>query len=208
MAGNKSPVQNQYSLFNGMYSMSLEGFSETEEFLASLGNRMRPAFRKVLREQSLQLMEHIKARMPVETGRARAGWGIWRKKDMSYYSPTQRRIALPKAVNANGIYDVSIPVRQHAGMLGRAPVNTQEQFMKQFNAASPNDAIWIDKSRVPGSRTIPLLEIIQGTRLAYVQQLNEGSSRQAPAAFIDSEYQKAGKRMERAVSDEIRKLIA
>ena len=41
--------------------------------------------------------------------------------------------------------------------------------------ASAGDAIWEDKG----------MEILQGTSVPYVEDLNSGSSRQAPAGFLD-----------------------
>ena len=77
----------------------------------------------------MRVMRRIKGDMPVDTGRARAAWGI--------YTPTLLQAA--------------------------------------DSASTPGDAIWEVSDR----------EIVQGAALDYLEILNSGSSRQAPAGFID-----------------------
>lgn len=90
----------------------------------------RSAWRE-LRRTTLDVVNLVKRMMPVDTGRARASWGLWTAQDL-----------------------------------------------RQPNAeASQADVVfeWHEAS----------LESVQGTNVPYVDRLNEGHSRQAPAGFLD-----------------------
>ncbi len=132
--------------------------------------RIRRAARRVVRRNATMAMTRIKERMPVDTGRARAGWGRWRRSDL-----------------------VTNPQRR------RGPARSRT-FWRAWYArrarANQADAIWIDNG----------LSITQGTNVGYVAQLNAGSSRKAPAGFIDVEimYQKDDfpRRLSEALAEE------
>lgn len=57
--------------------------------------------------------------------------------------------------------------------------------------ALPSDSIWREDE--------PVLAITQGSRLEYIEQLNRGSSVQAPAGFIDAEEVRAQRRLEELI---------
>jgi hypothetical protein len=61
--------------------------------------------------------------------------------------------------------------------------------------ALPGDGIWIEDE--------DSLTITEGTRVDYVQHLNEGSSRQAPAGFIDAIAEAVSDLVNQAISDAI-----
>ena len=61
--------------------------------------------------------------------------------------------------------------------------------------AYPDDGIWEENQQE--------LEIVQGTTVEYVQNLNEGSSQQAPAGFIDAESRRVFNELEAMLLDEI-----
>ena len=63
--------------------------------------------------------------------------------------------------------------------------------------ALPADGIWIEDE--------DNLMIVEGTRVDYVQYLNEGSSRQAPAGFIDAISEAVNESVNAAIADAINK---
>lgn len=92
---------------------------------------LRDDLKNIVRAASMQTMRRVKARMPVDTGAARASWGtIWLVSD--------------------------------SGMT-----------------------------------------IVHGSPLPYIQRLNEGWSRKAPAGFIDVEAERALDDIERQVADQL-----
>lgn len=65
--------------------------------------------------------------------------------------------------------------------------------------AAPADSIWIeDEAR---------LQIEQGSRVEYIEYLNEGHSRQAPAGFLDVEHEKALQKLEQLLLDDMEALF-
>lgn len=50
------------------------------------------------------------------------------------------------------------------------------------------------------------MTIEQGTKLGYVEYLNEGSSTQAPAGFIDAEAQRALENLANELGDDVEKV--
>lgn len=76
----------------------------------------------------------------------------------------------------------------------RMPVDTGRARASWGHAsapAEPGDGVWVENEEE--------LSIEQGSNLEYIGALNEGSSQQAPAGFIDAE-------IERAINDFIRGL--
>jgi hypothetical protein len=61
--------------------------------------------------------------------------------------------------------------------------------------ASPADGIWEEQPEA--------LAITQGSRVPYIEQLNEGSSRQAPAGFIDAEERRATAKLEAGIEQDV-----
>lgn len=51
------------------------------------------------------------------------------------------------------------------------------------------------------------LTIVQGSKLEYIEGLNEGNSKQAPAGFIDAEAERALDQLEKDLGDEIERLF-
>lgn len=66
--------------------------------------------------------------------------------------------------------------------------------------AAPDDGIWIENEDE--------LSITQGSKLPYIERLNEGWSTQAPAGFIDAEVQRAIDDFAKGIEDDIAKEIA
>lgn len=61
--------------------------------------------------------------------------------------------------------------------------------------ASKGEGIWEeDKS---------LLTLVQGSRVEYIEALNEGHSKQAPAGFIDAEQRRAQQDLTDALGEEV-----
>jgi hypothetical protein len=92
--------------------------------------------KRVVAEDAEGLCADIKSAMPVDTGRAKAGWGKYTPEDLTRNEPK--------------------------------------------NASSEGDAIWIVSPKEWSIR--------QGTNVWYTRVLNEGSSQQAPAGFIDAKF--------------------
>ena len=145
--------------------LGLEGYAETLAAMNGYVRELRPALRRALRYVARDIiMLRVKENMPVWTGRARASWGVYRRGDLVNRGRTLgRRGALRR-------------IRREEG-------ETASSWLRQYNASSPADAIWVDRSTGEG---VPELSITQGTRLLYVELLNSGSSDQAPAGFIDN----------------------
>ena len=55
---------------------------------------------------------------------------------------------------------------------------TQGDLRKHAQGAGPGDAVWEPKDDG--------LTIVQGSNVSYIEQLNAGTSRQAPAGFLDA----------------------
>ena len=84
------------------------------------------------------------------------------------------------------------------GVKIRMPVDTgraRASWGHSKPPANPDDGIWIEDEQK--------MEIVQGTKVPYVQALNEGSSRQAPAAFIDAEARRVFNDLEALLLREI-----
>lgn len=90
----------------------------------------------IVEDEALGLCADIKQAMPVDTGRAKAGWGKHTPDDIVRNDPK--------------------------------------------NASVPGDAVWTVSPKGWSIR--------QGTTIGYVALLNEGSSQQAPAGFIDAAF--------------------
>lgn len=65
--------------------------------------------------------------------------------------------------------------------------------------AAPDDGIWIED--------VESLTITQGSKVEYIERLNEGSSQQAPAGFIDAEAARAGADFEDQMYEQIDKIV-
>lgn len=77
----------------------------------------------------------------------------------------------------------------------RMPVDTgraRASWAHSTPPADPDDGIWEENERE--------LWIEQGSKVQYIQRLNEGWSRQAPAGFIDAERMMAQRDLEDAVT--------
>ena len=92
--------------------------------------------KEVVVENAEGLCADIKIGMPVDSGRARAGWGKYTPGDLTRSDPT--------------------------------------------NVSREDDAVWVVSPKAWSIR--------QGTRVPYTKYLNEGSSQQAPAGFIDARF--------------------
>jgi hypothetical protein len=123
-------------------------------------HRYQEAFKRALPEDveavSRETVRKIKSIMPVDTGRARATWGIFTPQHIVYFTPR--------------------------------------------NLPMPDESIW----EVSGDG----LSITQGADLRdynYIDELNAGSSKQAPAMFLDVAAEQAGdelaKRIDRRTRD-------
>lgn len=80
----------------------------------------------------------------------------------------------------------------------RMPVDTGRARASWGHAAAPaglDEGIWSEHEDT--------LTIVQGSRVEYIEYLNEGSSTQAPAGFIDAEEAKAANDLEKRIADEI-----
>lgn len=61
--------------------------------------------------------------------------------------------------------------------------------------ASPADGIWTENERD--------LSITQGSAVEYIEALNEGSSQQAPAGFIDAEERLGAEELANRIADDL-----
>ncbi len=68
---------------------------------------------------------------------------------------------------------------------------TPGDLIKRIFGAKRQDAIWQERD---GGLTV-----IQGTNVSYVAELNEGSSQQAPAGFIDRVARKMARELENQI---------
>lgn len=78
----------------------------------------------------------------------------------------------------------------------RMPVDTgraRASWGHSTAPAAPGDGIWIEQ--------FDKLSITQGSRVEYIERLNEGWSRQAPAGFIDVEVTRAGDQLVADIED-------
>lgn len=105
-------------------------------------------------EESTQAEGKIKEAMPVDTGRARTGWGHYTPSLMVYDDPN--------------------------------------------NQSLPSDAVW---EVLNGG-----LDVVQGTTVPYTPRLNEGSSSQAPAGFVDAIALLMLEDLEKAIGDSAERL--
>lgn len=99
------------------------------------------------REVSLIGVKRIKMDMPVDTGRARASWGVW--------TPGDAKADDTDAKESDAVFSVS------------------------------GDG----------------LTVIQGTNVPYVEELEKGSSQQAPAGFIEAAANAMADALMKRVSD-------
>lgn len=85
----------------------------------------------------------------------------------------------------------------------RMPIDTgraRASWGHSGGVAKPEDGIWQEDE--------PGLSLTQGSRVEYVEQLNSGSSQQAPAGFIDAEAKRAETALEEALANELMKAIS
>lgn len=84
----------------------------------------------------------------------------------------------------------------------RMPVDTGRARGSWGHAAppaAPGEGIWLeDEGR---------LMITQGSRVEYIEYLNQGSSKQAPAGFIDAEEERALQKLEQLLLDDMEALF-
>lgn len=88
------------------------------------------------------------------------------------------------------------------GIKLRMPVDTgraRGSWGHSFPPALPSEGIWQEDEAN--------LAITQGSRVEYIEQLNAGSSRQAPAGFIDAEERRALNALEAALASELENLF-
>lgn len=84
----------------------------------------------------------------------------------------------------------------------RTPVDTGRARASWGHATAPagaGDGIWEEDE---GNLTLTL-----GSRVVYMQRLNEGHSRQAPAGFVDAEEQAIRQELEELIADAIEELF-
>lgn len=117
-----------------------------------MGEEGKQEAKKTLNDVAIAMMGGIKQDMPVDTGRARASWGIWTPQDIS--GPAD------EANEGDSYYAVK------------------------------DDGATIE----------------QGSNVEYIKELNEGSSTQAPAGFIDSRFKGAQDLLLKKVSELVDKL--
>ena len=156
-------------------SWTLNGYAQTLKNIKGYRRELRPALRQVLRYVAKDVvMERIKDQMPYWSGRAMAGWGIYRKSALANRGRTKTlkgssriiRNQLKAAESEEFSYDGD---------------TSSSRFLRNLNASSPADAIWIDKSYGRGAND---LSITQGTSIGYVRQLEQGASTKNPGGFI------------------------
>lgn len=78
----------------------------------------------------------------------------------------------------------------------KMPVRTgraRSSWGHSFPPALPGEGIWQEDEAN--------LAITQGSRVGYIQNLNDGSSRQAPAGFIDAAERRAQNRLNDLIND-------
>ncbi len=115
--------------------------------LAKAEDETRAKAKPLLREVALIGVKRIKMDMPVDTGRARASWGVWTPGDA-------------KAEDAG---------------------------------AKESDAVF----QISGDG----LTATQGTNVEYVEELEKGSSQQAPAGFIEAASNAMADALMKRISD-------
>lgn len=111
---------------------------------------------KFVRQLSLNAFGQFRELTPVLTGRARAAWTIG--VNVSY-----------RGANAEGAVEVVPGKRQGKTrkVRGNVPLPEISKFVTRLQDTQPNDTFFITNN------------------LPYIQRLNEGSSRQAPANFVE-----------------------
>lgn len=136
------------------FSITFPDWQREVAFTAAYMQQLDAVTKVEVLNESNQAEEKIKEAMPVDTGRARTGWG--------HYTPGLM------------VYD------------------------KPSNPSTPADSVW-----EVGNEG---LTITQGTTVPYTPGLNEGSSRQAAAGFVDAIALLALEDLETAVTNEAERL--
>lgn len=80
----------------------------------------------------------------------------------------------------------------------RMPVDTgraRASWGHSTAPASPADGIWHED--------VDALALTQGSRVEYIEYLNQGSSTQAPAGFIDAEKARAERNLAAGIEDDL-----
>jgi HK97 gp10 family phage protein len=113
------------------------------------GDEAKEAAKPIVKEVALAGVKAVKSEMPVDTGRARASWGIWTPGDIRESSSDQKQGDAVFTVSGDG------------------------------------------------------LTVTQGTNVGYVEQLDKGTSEQAPAGFID----RVAERMGNALMEKISQML-
>ena len=99
-----------------------------------------------------------------------------------------------------------------AAIRRRLPASVKEASLKTLADIRPR--IPIDTGRARNSWGTDVweerdggLEIEQGSEVVYMQRLNEGYSTQAPAGFIDVQFEKSSDDLERAIIDVVQGVL-
>ena len=159
---------------------SLNGYAQTLKNLKGYRRELRPALRQVLRHVAKdRVMEPIKEQMPYWSGRAKAGWGIYRRRELANQGRT-KTLKDAKLTIRNQIAATETEELEYGGD------TSSTRFLRNIMASSPADAIWIDRSAGRGAND---LSIIQGTRVPYTWQLEQGASLKAIGGFISRNVQ-------------------
>lgn len=80
----------------------------------------------------------------------------------------------------------------------RMPVDTGRARASWGHSSAPagaDEGIWVENE---GGLTL-----VQGSRVEYIEALNEGHSKQAPAGFIDAEARRAQEKLDRLVAADV-----
>lgn len=80
----------------------------------------------------------------------------------------------------------------------RMPVDTgraRASWGHSSAPAAPGEGIWQEDAEA--------LALTQGSRVGYIEQLNMGSSQQAPAGFIDAEKARAERSLTAGIEDDL-----
>lgn len=131
----------------------VEGADEVIRQLERAPGTIRKQAGAIIRAAALALMRRVKSEMPVDSGRARASWGVWTPGDLAKPNPD--------ATRADAHYE----------------------------------------ERDGG------LTVSQGSNVGYVAGLNQGSSRQAPAGFIDKGVEVAQRALVEAVGKMLKEVL-
>lgn len=90
-----------------------------------------------------------------------------------------------------------------AGIKRRMPVDTgraRASWGHSTPPAAPGEGIWREEEAT--------LTIEQGSTVDYIQALNEGHSKQAPAGFIDAEQKRGENMLLQRIADDIAEAFA